>query len=838
MEEERKISASAISDVNTVNIEDYVPEELIKVYPYRAVFGTKERPFIDTQSHTIVRIDQQSVTDFKNLKTDENGNLYTEMFGAWHNDTKLSIASGVSSFQKTVQKLKMFTAVTNDYIDTEDNKPDFFTIGLPFNKQKFQDGEIQVYYAPSIKATTQGLKLDLIEDGYNIDDADPMSTIMFQNVVMLEEQLDKAGLGFTLDLGFGKNAVIQDGDRNGVTMKFQSHTLLHSIKGKGKTVIKDNEGNIIQRDYGEINFNSKEKICPFKMTPISTKNKVQFFADWFDYDVVMPWFMIKEFKDGGSLSSVIKDEVDRHMVEDMIILSAGFADQWLHAPRYTLSEVSNDKNLTRSDVGKIHADYRVGHAGYSIQSLEGKQAQKVCDDVYERHLRENPGFKLDERRYQSVKSVINALSRYIYTSYAIGRGGNAFNEIYLPWYLEPFLKTSVLYDKKIEIKENIFSYVLSGTEYKNFSEIKETTVKFQEKTNYYRTFFSNEIFFKATNELVLPLETDVSNIKVIQTDRKLTIPELPQTINAIDKLPLPGDISTSSSKDLRYMFYLPIKSQKILEKIYIKSDVVTKPLKIGDRIKVQLPKTILGKELTQDEADAEVLKLYPNAKIIKKPLVKRNKKELFFGKASFPLHYRFVLYKDDPKKRGFESFKLIESKSEDIKVTASPKRFSYDSFIDGRDVFRGWDWRVYKDNYFRPIAKLNLKWGEFFKVIPRARYTRETYEVYYSEFDEAIVEITKDLGKDQTFSYQNRQLIFDKQNWRSFLNNFGIINSGFETYNLLEKENFVIDELDEIIISYVWGDECRLALSGSADYIIKLNNAEEESITEQRIRFY
>lgn len=60
---------------------DYVPDQLIKVYPYRAAKGNKNKPFIQTLTASIIRL-SQDVEDYAQLRRDEKGIKFIEMFAA------------------------------------------------------------------------------------------------------------------------------------------------------------------------------------------------------------------------------------------------------------------------------------------------------------------------------------------------------------------------------------------------------------------------------------------------------------------------------------------------------------------------------------------------------------------------------------------------------------------------------------------------------------------------------------------------------------------------------------------------------------------------------------
>lgn len=72
-----------------------------------------------------------------------------------------------------------------------------------------------------------------------------------------------------------------------------------------------------------------------------------------------------------------------------------------------------------------------GRPNVRISSLEGADPIKAVDGVYESYLRNNVN-KEGSLAAKTVKQIVAALSRFIYSSYTIGKGQNGFNKIYLP----------------------------------------------------------------------------------------------------------------------------------------------------------------------------------------------------------------------------------------------------------------------------------------------------------------------------------------------------------------------------------------------------------------------
>lgn len=282
---------------------DYVPDQLIKVYPYRASKGNKNKPFIQVLTASIIRL-SQDVEDYKNLEQDENGIKFINMFAAWDDQTKVTVTSGAETFQQDIRKLRTYTALFNNFFTTDDDKPDFFTIGEPFNNVKYKAGTQRVYYGSNFQPSASELIVELIDQGYNIDEETRLAEITMQDVAALEEQYNKSVLLFTLDGNLLLNPTVTYNSKRegkvvtkpGIRLKANSYSLINSIKAKGELDF----GNF-KAPFSDIDFYTEHLFAPIKMSPDKVTDKITMFADWFDYSLTMPYFLAQQFnRDNGA----------------------------------------------------------------------------------------------------------------------------------------------------------------------------------------------------------------------------------------------------------------------------------------------------------------------------------------------------------------------------------------------------------------------------------------------------------------------------------------------------------------------------------------------------------
>lgn len=281
-------------------MEDYIPESMIKVYPYRAVKNEAKDFILQANQITIIRVTQDSVNDFIYLKEDENGNKYFEILAAIDNSTRVALSSVPEEMIKTIRKIKTFTAVTTNYYDTREDLPDFFTIDKPFNQSEYKKGKQLVYYGSSFTPSYPEDVQDLVDE-YLIEDESRIAEIILSDISQLEEQFAKSKIYITTDLSILQNPKITfpftnaDGRKEWITkpgfrLKTNPYTLINAVKAKGELDF----GNFLA-PLSDINFYTHNKLIPFKMSPDKATDKLLMYADWFDYNNTMPYFAAKFF---------------------------------------------------------------------------------------------------------------------------------------------------------------------------------------------------------------------------------------------------------------------------------------------------------------------------------------------------------------------------------------------------------------------------------------------------------------------------------------------------------------------------------------------------------------
>lgn len=278
---DEQIKYSANYDVPGVEIEDYVPENLIKIYPYRAVYGKANRPLIQPNAVTYVRISNTGVDDFQHLKTDDNGKLYLEMFYALKEDTKITNSSGLATFEDELRKVKQFSVLTNDYISQDTEKPDFFTVGRPFDVDQYKNGLQSVYYANDFQPTYANVIDDLVKDptmsGFLMEDHSRVATATFLDTTEMTSTSSNSKIIFTEDTSLGNSPVNLNGDA-GFTLRINNGSLLHSVKAHG--IFQTPNSTTSAENVQPLELRLKDNfMTPVKMTPVNTKDKLEMFAD-------------------------------------------------------------------------------------------------------------------------------------------------------------------------------------------------------------------------------------------------------------------------------------------------------------------------------------------------------------------------------------------------------------------------------------------------------------------------------------------------------------------------------------------------------------------------------
>lgn len=808
------LTNSQASDAESFVIEDIMPEGISRVYPYELPNTKESKALLQGNSVSIVYATQDEL-DKEYLEDDSNGDYYFDALLDVSNIETLDITSSTSTFGKELLTERVVSGFSNYFFKSErDNltllgenfTSSIFTINEPLDIERHKNGKQAVFIMTPFTEAKSPITDSIDERGnYSFSGV---------NITAMEQSYENSRIIFTQNKNFNRQVTSFDGGK-GISLGMENHMLVSSIKAKGSTTEYANGVNL-GSEYGDIDLISKEKWAPFKMTPSSTNDKLTMYADWFDYDFILPFIYIEKFKAGATLSTTITNSDDLKMVEDMIAVSAGYASSWDTAPVLT----------TGTETGKIDPKFRVGHSGIKVSVIAGKDPIKVIDGIYENHIRKFPTFETDITRYQPAKAILNALSRFIYSSYAIGKGQNSFNQAYLPWYLEPFPTTPISFDKKISIANpdkgstgTVDTYVL------------DDGVKFQGKTLYFHDKFSDSIPIKGQPDLILPSNVNMSNQKLVQTDRKLTLPEVPEIIGAMNKLPLPGDIDTRSSNDLSYIWYLPIQDQTKFEEFMLNTLTTHSSVAPGTDVRVQLPIGVDGKKWTQQEANQAVLLKQPG--ILKTPTIitsikSKNYQVIFRTESNIGVSSRILF------KILIDGAKIHE---QEIRQTLGAG-WIFPSENEIKSIITAWliankkyedEASIIYDNYKAPIWDTSN--GDHNHDV------QWLLLISHSEFTPAVVTTTSTAIA--TYSFQGREVLFDKQEWGIFLAKFGIIPRGFNRYTFDTLSSYTIDHIDELIIQSVWGNEIEIFFgTGPTEFIkIPIFNKDNETITVQRIIF-
>lgn len=575
---------------------------------------------------------------------------------------------------------------------------------------------------------------------------------------------------------------------------------------------------------GNIDWKIRETMTPIRMSLSNNEDKVEMQADWLNSQTIIPEFIAEKFKEGLSLADVKVNDInilnieDRHLLEDMLIITAGFTDSWSKAPL---------------DKGKIDDKFRVGHRGIKVKIIASSNPSEIIDGLYETHIREFPEFLKEKQRKNLFLSLLISLSRYIYSSHCISSGCNDFNQIYLPWYLElsDKGKSNKIEYTRNEVKvlnrdanatgDDVESYVLQGTTYKDGKEVNPSTVEFQSKSHYFRKDFSNQLDLTPNNDFSLPENLDISNTLLVETDRKTTLPSLSDHIETSDKINFPKDIK--DIKDLKYLFFI---NDDNFKKLYIDTFKNKGTIPKGTIYNHQIMRRDLGIVWKEEDVKRELERLYPISefKIIVMPKIINNYQE-FNG-----IYYVY-----------FDWAKF----SETYTLHAGGKLL-YEKSGNDRGDFKKWVDEVGSSKTFikEIICKklnLNTETTDLLGNQDSSKHIKEdkkfNYRVNYSTFTNAQLITIKDITKS-IYSYLERPFKFDKQSWKRFLNSIDINPLENNEINLVQKNDFHIKDFEKIDIYYMWGEKIKIKVKGSKPLEIELNNVENEVITKQGIRFF
>lgn len=521
----RELKYNSYEDLGDDNIMDNVANNTVKIFPYLMVNANKADYFLGDGVTAIVSISQSGI---KTLNSDGSLDALVNIGNSVNLDSQgAAILLGKKLTTTRTINMQLSKWVSNDIdkvtVGDLTFHPVVFTIGIPLDIAKYDAGEQPVFVMSSF---TEALPYDDFEENDRALDNNGIYNISAINSTVLENNFKYAKIKYYLgniDTNLGADPLILTMPNTG---------LIGRVTAKGE----------ISNIKTDISFETNSKLFPIKLTPVDINQFVTVSADWFDYDNVMPWGIAKLFKTPQPISILkqikidgapVIEDTELNAIIDMLGIASGFGNVWKDVLRTKGTE--KDWDGAKQNIGKIMPNTFIGTVKFPIPGLEGQDPIKAIDNVYETYLRTVSKSNNNAVKSKVIKEIICALSRFIYSSYAIGKGQNSFNEVYLPWFLEPSSALELDISEKGDGYSTPLVYLLK-------------TANFQLASRYFE--FSNSL----TN---IDDTVNISDIKLIQSDRKLTLPSIPLQISEQNKLPLPGDISTNSSSALLYNWYIP-----------------------------------------------------------------------------------------------------------------------------------------------------------------------------------------------------------------------------------------------------------------------------------------
>lgn len=818
-----------LEKINVMDLNDFLDHPL-KVYPYQITNQNQAKSFVEENSFSVVNIVNNSN---KPLKKDKNERpLYFEVIPQFSETGEL-IAKNTSIFGELFQtqlQIECFASnLPTSFNDNEkfevdgfDLQPYIFTINEPYNAEKYRNNEQEVFVVEeSINIMDGQNDLDvLIKEGYQettfinfkeiIKKFDKVKVIFYENI---QNVLDYPKLVYSAS----------DQEFSGFKIYSQNHMLLSMSKG---IICKGIDGN---DNFMDFPLSSWSALTPFKATPISTNNQqVELFMDWFDYDVVSTLEIISKFKTAQSLEVIFNFTEDIICILDMLAIAYAYATQFVDFPRYE----------SGADIGKLKPENTIGSlTEYSISDVASTNPSVTLSNVFKRWLLKT-ALQEDDSRAQLIKNCLALLSKYIGGNYAIGgsngegvAGASAFNEIYLPWYLKLNNPLSLL--RRNTSSGNNF-YCSTSTQFIAESRyfIRETSQSdFSPPTP--RTDEESQIYFHKT--------------KLVQTDRKLSLPAIPEEIESIDKLPLPSDIDIQSNNDLKYLCYLPISDENNFKKLFLNE---ARDVASDERKTFNLNWTTYGFGLgDQTNVDnlikSQASSLYQVSKDQIVILNRGNKEERW---SSVKTYYN---------KRGHDDYWSILASGlptglHDI-AGGARRGYDLDSLSELQDLT---DLHLYSQESF-PYQKPYYRWTDFtewsFSVdgrgYGRGQYTATEQPTYYYTgrlqarvWHEAKYQLKSERHTDVqiqiTGTYKFiplRTAIFTKGEWKKFLTNLNLFDQT-EIHNDIQCPDFTIKRIQQIEIGSMWGEYIKIEINHFT-FKIDLFQKDDETIGRQKILF-
>lgn len=284
-----------------------------------------------------------------------------------------------------------------------------------------------------------------------------------------------------------------------------------------------------------------------KQKPIDTNKKLTIFSDWIDGYNVLSMKELETFStsSGTDLKAYITGGKTVGWEFDLWLVFIGILE--------TTAAYSNGfENIAKDSDKNLAAGQLVGLT--DVVNWINLRVDEACDTQFTAWKSKHPS-SVNEEKVNQVKAILHMTSAYHRSSFAVAGGDNSFNEIYLPYYFESL--TGIL-----------------GRP--NASKSNETFLV-KVKSKYYD--FTTDAAGNFVMDKLKDEHANISEYKIIQTDRYISQPTLPQTVEAENQYASPSDIDTDGNDALKYPVIFPISSKEELNHLFSpKSDlVITQP---------------------------------------------------------------------------------------------------------------------------------------------------------------------------------------------------------------------------------------------------------------------
>lgn len=507
------LTETTASSIANEQLIDRMPESIKKVYIYQVVNTDIDIPLYIPNGKSIVRVTNDN-NIFDKMLEDENSKFYIEAVSSSTLQEYLSAAPATQTIDQKLRNLKDLTIYTNHKFNGNETDRFFITLGKPFDFRLYTEGQQLIYELEN----TENLDLVDIDDVTEEQEELALETGYIRELKLSSVLMKTQSLGVFTDIYLVESSLPMWDNMSEVEIEINKEIMLGNSYG----VANVGDENL------PIDFvSNNDKLTPIKIQPTEISNKVEYFHDWADLDIVLPFEEAEKMisKDGLTLSAIFDNVEDREIIKDVIL--------------FTYASVSQYKAIARNDQGKFDPKWKIGHNQTPLNSLlDSNDIQLAINKLFETFLYDYPE-KRKNGDYRKIKAVAIGLSRYIRWQEAIAKGNNPLNQAYLPWYLEMTSKLEVEVSTDVLVLKNEPTFKLTS-EWFDIVEEDET------------------INLKRTKGIHNKPFVDWTNSKLIQfPERKMELGKLDAQFSSgsLKSSIGGGDINSNSVKDFNYVLY-------------------------------------------------------------------------------------------------------------------------------------------------------------------------------------------------------------------------------------------------------------------------------------------